>query len=224
MTVIKENTMEASSPRSGLSSTVRMNVTTQTTFRKNNRTNVIRLPWVVISNKSRDPLRPLKRQQSLGFKCAHHVNFVGPPQCRNVQKLLHHAMEVDIDDGGQHSLDSQHRGLRNIPAPCMLIVTHNSVNKIHRIPYQKLLLQCSSKSLDMDALVGRFCFFFTFGKSSKRTPIQSVMKRITIAERAPATCSDTKTKVYGRIMREMRRRSGLTELISDCEWNRGIFS
>lgn len=30
----------------------------------------------------------------------------------------------------------------------------------------------------------------TFGKSSKRTPIQSVMTKITIAERAPATCSD----------------------------------
>lgn len=158
MTVIKENTMEARSPRSGLSSTVRMNVTTQTTFTKNNRTNVIHLPWVVISNKSHDHLRPLKRQQSLGFKCAHHVNFVGPPQCRNVQKLLHHAMEVDIDDGGQHSLDSQHWGLRNIPAPCMLILTHNSVNKIHRITYQKLLLQCSRKSLDMDALVGLFFF------------------------------------------------------------------
>lgn len=34
MTVSKENTRDASSPRSGLSSTVRMNVTIQTTFRK----------------------------------------------------------------------------------------------------------------------------------------------------------------------------------------------
>lgn len=36
----------------------------------------------------------------------------------------------------------------------------------------------------------------TFGKSSKRTPIQSVMIRITIAERAPATCSDTEKNVW----------------------------
>lgn len=58
----------------------------------------------------------------------------------------------------------------------------------------------------MDAFVGFFFFFFlsTFGKFSKRTPIQSVMKRITIAERAPATCRDTKTKVYGHIVCEMR--------------------
>lgn len=124
MMVTKENTMEARSPRSGLSSTVRMNVTTQTTFRKNKSTSRIYLPRAVISNKSRDHLPQLNQQQMLGFKCNHHINFVGSPQCRDVQKLLHHAMEVDIDDGGQHSLGSQHRGMRDIP-------TFNSVNKIH---------------------------------------------------------------------------------------------
>lgn len=41
------------------------------------------------------------------FKCAHHVYLVGPPQCRDVQKLLHHTVEVDIDDGGQHSLHDE---------------------------------------------------------------------------------------------------------------------
>lgn len=92
MTVNKENTMEARSPRSGLSSTVRINVTTQTTFSKNNRTKVIYPLQVVISNKSRDRQRQLKRQQQLGFKCTHRVYFVGPPQRRDVQELLHHTM------------------------------------------------------------------------------------------------------------------------------------
>lgn len=162
MTVIKENTKEARSPRSGLSSTVRMNVTTQTTFRRNDRTKVISLPWGVISNKSRDHLRQLKPQQWLGFKRTHHVNFVGPPQCRDVQKLLHHAMQVDIDDGGQHSLGSQNRSLRTIPAPCLLILTHYSVNKIHWVPLcPKFLLQCSTSSSDMDAFIeGFFGLFF----------------------------------------------------------------
>lgn len=134
--------MEARSPRSTLSSTVRMNVTTQTTFRKNNGTRVIYPTQVLISNKSRDHQRQLKQEQSLGSKCTHRVNFVGLPECRDVQELLHHAMEVDVDDGGQHSLGIQHRGLRNIPAPCVLILTYYSVNKIHGIPScQKCLLQ-----------------------------------------------------------------------------------
>lgn len=143
-------------------------------------------------------------------------------------------MEVDKDDAGQHSLGSQHQALRNLKS-----VNFNSVftKYIENLCVKKILLQCSSKSLDTDAFVG-VCFGFflsTFGKSTKRTPIQSVMKRITIAERAPATCSDTKTKVYGRIVWEMRGKpaedlpkaelmSGWTELMSDCEWNRGIVS
>lgn len=180
MTVIRENTMEARSPRSGLSSRVRMNVTTQTTFRKNNGANVIDLPGVINSN------RQTNNNNHWALKCTHHVNFVGPPQCRDVQKLLHHAMEVDIDDGGQHSLGSQHRGLRNILALCNLFENHYSVNKIH------------PEMNDMDAFVRFFFFLGTFGKSSKRKPIQSVIKRITIAERAPATCSDTKKKLKGR--------------------------
>lgn len=68
-------------------------------------------------------------------------------------------MEIDVDDGAQHRLDNI-EGLVRVQT--------------------------------WDAFVRLFFFKFflsTFGKSSKRTPIQSVMKRMTIAERAPATCS-----------------------------------
>ena len=37
----------------------------------------------------------------------HCINFVFSPQYRDVQELLHHALEVDIDDASQHCLQCQ---------------------------------------------------------------------------------------------------------------------
>lgn len=38
----------------------------------------------------------------------------------------------------------------------------------------------------------------TLGRASNRVPIQSVMKRITIADRAPATCGEERGKIEAR--------------------------
>lgn len=67
-------------------------------------------------------------------------------------------MEVDKDDAGQHSLGSQHQALRNLKS-----VNFNSVftKYIENLCVKKILLQCSSKSLDTDAFVG-VCFGFFF--------------------------------------------------------------